>query len=384
MDNQNDKLLYEYSDAKHPLDMSKHERKRYIKSFTAIWILICVLLLTVWCIVNFVLDLRLYDKSAVVKNYVILFVILGVVILIAVLTVFGLWGIIMRKVSKSYRPHEIEARQRMEELQSEFRTVDENKRRENALMIYDDRIVIKTDGKERVIDRNDLTVCSMIKSRTGIFLVFYMGKNERIPMNCMPPSSDAYLIRKSLGDKLEEIKVPKGKRRHKNSGSKNADSHNEKTDNDTTEKTKNSTPKRRREKSDGVQIETGALVAGICCVVVGIAIVLMGYFRIMGNMPAAVGGFPIGLGLMFVVLAFHRYEFVNAFLVKFAAAALLIFMGILFLFIIEEGVTKSPVTVSSLLRHPTVYGLICLFFVSVGISIIPNAVKSLIEYIKYR
>ncbi len=383
MDNNCGNLLYEYSDAKHPLDMSKHERKRYIKSFTAIWILICVLLLTVWCIVNFVLDLRLYDKSAVIKNYVILFIILGVVILIAVLTVFGLWGIIMRKVSKSYRPREIEARQRMEELQSEFKTVDDNKRRENALMIYDDRIVIKTNGEERVIDRNDLTVCSMIKSRTGIFLVFCI-ENERIPMNCMPPSSDAYLIRKCLGDKLEEIKVPKGKRRHKNRGSKKPDSHNEKTDNDTTEKMKSSTPKRKREKSDGVQIETGALVAGICCVVVGIAIVLMGYFKIMGDMPAAVGGFPIGLGLMFIVLAFNKYEFVNAFLVKFAAAALLIFMGLLFLFIIEEGVTKSPVTVSSLLRHPTVYGLVCLFFVSVGISIIPNAIKSLIEYIKYR
>ncbi len=383
MDNNCENLLYEYSDARHPLDMSKHERKRYIKSFTAIWILICVLLLTIWCIVNFVLDLRLYDKFDVIKNYVILFIILGVVILIAVLTVFGLWGIIMRKVSKSYRPREIEARQRMEELQSEFKTVNDNKRRENALMIYDDRIVIKTNGEERVIDRNDLTVCSMIKSRTGIFLVFCI-ENERIPMNCMPPSSDAYLIRKSLGDKLEEIKVPKSKRRHKNSGSKKPDSHNEKTDNDTTEKMKSSTPKRKREKLDGVQIETGALVAGICCVVVGIAIILMGYFKIMGNMPAAVGGFPIGLGLMFVVLAFNKYEFVNAFLVKFAAAALLIFMGLLFLFIIEEGVTKSPVTVSSLLRHPTVYGLVCLFFVSVGISIIPNAIKSLIEYIKYR
>ncbi len=143
-------------------------------------------------------------------------------------------------------------------------------------------------------------------------------------------------------------------------------------------------PKRKREKSDGIQIETGALIAGICCVVVGICIVLMGYFHIMGDMPAAVGGFPIGLGLMFVVLAFNRYEFVNAFLIKFAAAALLIFMGILFLFIIEEGVTKSPVTVNSLLRHPTGYGLACLFFVSVGISIIPNAIKSLIEYIKYK
>ena len=103
----------------------------------------------------------------------------------------------------------------------------------------------------------------------------------------------------------------------------------------------------------------------------------------MGDMPAVVGDFPIGLGVIFVVLAFHRYELVNVF-VKIAVAALLIFMGFMFLFIIEEGVTKSPVTVSSLLRHPSVYAIICMFFVSVGISIIPNAVKSLIEYFKYR
>ena len=87
---------------------------------------------------------------------------------------------------------------------------------------------------------------------------------------------------------------------------------------------------------------------------------------------------------MIIVLAFHRHEIVNVFLVKISAAALLISMGLMFLFIIEEGVTKASVTVSTLLRHPTIYGLACLFFVSVGISIIPNAVKSLIEYIKYR
>lgn len=372
-------ILYEFSDARHALDMSKHERKRYIKSFTAIWILICALFLTVWCIVNFVLDLRIYGRSAVIKNYVILFIILGVILLIAVLTVFGLWGIFMRKVSKNYRPREPESRRRMEELQSEFQSVDANKSRENALLIFEHRIIIKTYGKERVIDREELSVCSMIKSRTGIFLVFYRrGITERIPMNCMLPASDAYLIKKCLGDRLEEIKIPKGKRKNK---TESADMCAEKSKRDTTE---NYDTKRSRAKSEDIQIETGSFVAGAICIVFGMIIVLLGYFHIMGDMPAVAGGFPIGMGLMFIVLAFHRYEIVNAFLVKFSVAALLIFMGLLFLIIIEEGVTKSPVTVSSLLRHPTVYGIACLFFVSVGISMIPNAIKSLIEYVKYR
>ena len=60
------KILYEYSDAKHALDMTKSERRRYIKSFTAVWIMICVLLLTVWCIVNCVLDVRLYSSTSAV------------------------------------------------------------------------------------------------------------------------------------------------------------------------------------------------------------------------------------------------------------------------------------------------------------------------------
>lgn len=381
MDNNYGHLLYEYSDAKHALDMSKHERRRYIKSFTAIWILICTLLLTAWCIANFVLDSRLYGTSSIIKNYVVLFIILGVVILITVLTVFGLWGIFMRKMSKSYRPHEIESRRRMEELQSDFRTVDENKTHENALFIFDNYIVIKNNGDKRVIDRNELSVCSMIKSRTGIFLVFYRRKNERIPINCMPPVSDAYLIKKCLGDKLEEIKIPKGNRRPKSGDGKNSENHNVKSNLDTKE---NSAAHHGRTKSIDPQIETGSLVAGIICIVVGIALVLLGAFHVMGDMPAIVGGFPIGLGLTFIVLAFNRYEIVNVFLIKFSAAALLIFMGLMFLFVIEEGLTKAPVTIGSLLRHPTVYGLACLFFVSVGISIIPNAVKSLVEYIKYR
>ena len=113
--------------------MSKHQRKRYIKSFTAIWILLCVLLITAWCIVNFVLDLRLYEHSSVIKNYVMLFVILGVVILIAVLTVFDLWGVFMRMISKTYRPHDPQARRSMETLQSELQTEDRYKSRENAL-----------------------------------------------------------------------------------------------------------------------------------------------------------------------------------------------------------------------------------------------------------
>ena len=146
----------------------------------------------------------------------------------------------------------------------------------------------------------------------------------------------------------------------------------------------NPAPRHSRAESGGAQIETGALVAGTICIAVGIMVVLLGYFRIMGDMPAIVGGFPIGIGLLFTVLAFHQYEIVNIFLIKFFVAVLLIFMGLMFLFIIEEGVTKSPVTVSSLLRHPTIYGIACLFFVSVGISIIPNAIKSLIDYFKYR
>jgi len=218
----------------------------------------------------------------------------------------------------------------------------------------------------------------MIKSRLGVFLVFYMGNDERIPMGFMLPASDARLIKKYLGDKLEKINIPKGKRKNK---AENDDSRAEKSKQGTAEK---SATKRRREKSAGAQIETGSLFAGIICVIVGIIIALMGSLRIMGDMPAIVGGFPIGLGLMFIVLAFNKYEFVSAFLIKFCAAALLIFMGFMFLFVIENGVTKSPVTVSSLLRHPTVYALACLFFVSVGVSIIPNSVKSLIEYFKYR
>ena len=381
MDNNQGKLLYEYSDATHALDMSKHERRRYIKSFTAIWILICVLLLTVWCIVNCVLDMRLNGNFSVIKYYVMLFVILGVIILITVLTVFGLWGTFMRKVSKVYRPHEIESRRRTEELQREFETVDRNKSRENALMIFDDRIVVKKNGEERVIDKNELSVCTMIKSRAGVFLVFNIGETERLPASCMPPASDAYLIKKYLGDKLNEIKVPKSGRRKKNSDKNVTDSHKERVDSDTE---KSSAPRRSRAKPDTVQIETGSLFAGIICIFAGIAISCLGYFHVMGDMPAVVGGFPIGLGVIFVVLAFHRYELVNVFVIKIAVAALLIFMGFMFLFIIEEGVTKSPVTVSSLLRHPSVYAIICMFFVSVGISIIPNAVKSLIEYFKYR
>ena len=118
MDKYSGKILYEYSDSKRALDMTKSERRRYIKSFTAVWIMICVLLLTAWCIVNCVLDVRLYGSSAV-QSYVFMFILLGVIILITVLTVFGLWGIFLRKVSKSYRPREIESRRRMEELQRE-------------------------------------------------------------------------------------------------------------------------------------------------------------------------------------------------------------------------------------------------------------------------
>ncbi len=49
----------------------------------------------------------------------------------------------------------------------------------------------------------------------------------------------------------------------------------------------------------------------------------------------------------------------------------------------KEGVTKSPVTISSLLRHPTIYGLACLFFVSVGVSFIPNSIKSPLAFLLF-
>lgn len=370
------KILYEYSDAKHALDMTKSERRRYIKSFTAVWIMICVLLLTVWCIVNCVLDVRLYGSFAI-KSYIFLFIVLGVIILITVLTVFGLWGVFMRKVSKSYRPHEIESRQRMEELHSEFQAIDAHKSRENSLTIYGDHIAIKTKGAVRVIDKNELSVCSMIKSKSGIYLVFCIrNTTEKIPVGCLLPRTDAYLLKKYLGDVLEEIKVPKTKRRSKTGEADDVAGRNKRSD-ATIAKTK-------FDDTEKPPIEKGALFAGAACVVVGIAITLLGYFHVMGDMPAIVGGFPIGLGMLFIVLAFYRFEIVNVFVIKVAVAAMFIFMGIMFLIVIEEGVTKAPVTFASLLRHPTDYALACLFFVSVGISFIPNAIKSLVEYIKYR
>lgn len=379
MDRNIGKVLYEYSDAKHALDMTKSERRRFIKSFTAVWIMICVLFLTIWCIVNCVLDVRLYGSSAI-KSYVFLFIVLGVIILITALTVFGLWGVFMRIVSKGYRPHEIESRQRMEELHSEFQAVDAHKSRANSLTIYGDRVVIKTKGIDHVIDRNEISVCSMIKSQSGIYLVFCIRNNtEKIPIGCLLPRADAYLLKKYLGDVLEEIKVPKTKRRSKNVAENDTDEH--------SEKTVCNAAKIRGAVSDDEQnppIEKGALFGGAACIVVGIAITLLGYFHVMGDMPAIVGGFPIGLGVLFTVLAFYRFEIVNIFVIKVAVAALFIFMGILFLIIIEEGVTKAPITFESLLRHPTIYALAWLFFVSVGISFIPNAIKSLAEYIKYR
>ena len=376
MDKDTGKVLYEYSDAKHALDMTKSERRRYIKSFTALWIMICVLLLSVWCIVNCVLDVRLYGNSAV-KSYVFLFIVLGVIILITVLTVFGLWGVFMRNVSSTYRPHKIESRQRMKELNSEFQTIDAHKSRENSLAIYTDRIVIKTKGLARVIDRKELSVCSMIKSKPGIYLVFCIRNNtEKIPVGCLLPRPDAYLLKKYLGDVLEEIKVPKTEHRSKNGEADDIAGHNKRSD--------VTSVKIKFYDTERPSIEAGALIAGAICIVVGIGITLLGYFHVMGDMPAIVGGFPIGLGLLFIVLAFYRFEIVNVFVIKVAVASLFIFMGILFLIVIEQGVTKAPVTFESLLRHPTIYALACLFFVSVGISFIPNAIKSLAEYIKYR
>ena len=376
MDKYSGKILYEYSDSKHALDMTKSERRRYIKSFTAVWIMICVLLLTAWCIVNCVLDVRLYGSSAV-KSYVFMFIVLGVIILITVLTVFGLWGIFMRKVSKSYRPREIESRRRMEELQSEFRAIDAHKSCENSLTIYGDRIVIKTKCVDRVIDRSELSGCSMINSNAGLYLVFCIrNNNEKIPVGCLLPRADAYLLKKYLGDELEEIKVPKIRRRTKTGEADEVAGRNKRSD--------AKIGKRKSDDTEKPPIEKGALFAGAACIVVGIAITLLGYFDVMGGMPAIVGGFPIGLGMLFIVLAFYRFEIVNVFVIKVAVAAMFIFMGIMFLIVIEEGVTKAPVTFASLLRHPTDYALACLFFVSVGISFIPNAIKSIVEYIKYR
>lgn len=374
-----EKLLYEYSDAKHALDMSKSERRRHIKSFTAIWLLACMLLLSVWCIANFVLDLRRYGHSATIKNYVMPFVVLGVILLITALSVFGLWGVFMRKVSAFYRPRERETRREMEEMQSEFEAADENKDRENALMIYDDRIVIKRNGEERVLDRNELSVCTMSRWYSGIFLRFFASDGEKISANLILPTSDAYLLKKYLGDKVLEVNSEEDERLGGCWG--DVDGLLEKLVATAAER---SASKRKRAKSESAEIETGALVAGLLCIVVGIAVALLGSFHVMGDMPSIAIGFPIGLGVLFLVLAFHRYEIVNVFLLTFTVAALFIFMGLLFLFAIGEETMHSPVTVRYLLRHPTADAIVCLFFVSLGISFIPGAIKSLIEYIRHR
>ncbi len=360
-------LQYEYSDAVSSLDMTKSQRKRHLKSFTAIFILLCTTLIAVWCVWNFVLDLKLYTSSSVINYYIPLLIVVLIIMLIAVLSVFGLWGKFMRAVTKFYRPHDVQARQRLDEIKSDLDAADNRKATENAVAIYENAIIITVKGEKKFIDRSTRYSAKMTKLSHALLLSFDGEYTGNVNVNRLLPSSDAYLIKKALGDKLTVTEVPKTPKRKRTKHKRDR---------------KEKKPRRTFDFSFA-DVEVGAIVAGGITILVGIAVTIIGYFDLMNGMPPSVGGFVIMLGLMFVCLAFINFDLVQVFVIKIAAAAMLIYMGIVFLLIIEAGVTAAPVTFNTLLRHPSIYGIACLFFVSVGVSLIPNAIKSLIEYIKY-
>lgn len=357
------KLLYEYSDAVSPLDMTKTRRRKHLKSFTAISNLICMFLITVWCVWNFVLDLKLYTTSSVVKYYVPLFVILSVVLLIVALSVFGLWGKFLRATS-FYRPHSPEQRENLNELRANVILYDDRKAKENSILIYENAIILKVDGEKKFIYRSTSYKVTMLNQSGAIFLFFDAQYTGNVELKCAIPAADGYLIKKYLGDKLTELNLDDGGKER--------------------EVAENKPQKEQRKRTiSSARIEMPALIAGAAAVVVGIILIVIGYLDLMNGMPPSVGGFVVMFGLLLVCLAFIGFNIVSVFFIKVAAGAMFIYMGLCFLVIIEGAVTSAPVTFLSLLRHPSVYAVVCLFFVSVGISFIPNAIKSLVEYLKY-
>ena len=359
------KLLYEYNDSVSPLDMTKTRCKKHLKSFMAISNLLCMLLITVWCIWNFVLDLKNYTVSSVIKYYAPLFIVLLIVLLICILSVFGLWGIFLRFITQFYRPHSPESRNNLNELRSDIESYDTRKGKENSIAIYENAIILFVDGKREFIHRSTRYDVKMLTGQSGIYLFFDAEYTGNIEFKCPLPTADSYLLKKYLGDKLTETEL---------------------SDKNIKPDTVKEKPKKEKRKNyDTVnRVDLPALVIGCVAIFIGIVLTFAGVYDLMNGMPPSAGGFVIIFGLLLICIAFFRFDIVNVFFIKIAVAAMFIYMGIVFLIIIEGAVTKTAVTFSSLLRHPSIYSVCCLFFVSMGISFIPNSIKSLTEYIKYK
>lgn len=362
MEEEYGKLLYEYSDAVSPLDMTKTQRKKHLKSFMAITNLICMLLLTVWCVCNFALDLKVNSFGYVIRQYIFIFFALTVVILITVLSVFGLWGKFLRS-TKFYRPRRIEERERLDELRSDIKSYDDRKNSENSIKIYENAIVLYVNGVKKFIHRSTRYTVTMIKQSKANYLFFDAEYTGNIELKLALPLADGYLIKKYLADNLREIDLTKEK---------------------PVKQSKEKKEKKRVKTHSFATVEVPALVCGIATIIVGIILVVIGYYDLMNGMPMSAGGFVIMFGQLLVCIAFINFPIVNIFFLHVSVSATFAYMGICFLLIIEEAVTGAPVTFMSLLRHPTIYSVCCLFFVSFAISLIPNAIKSLIEYLKYK
>ena len=324
-----------------------------------------MLLITVWCIWNFVLDLKNYTVSSVIKYYVPLFIVILIVLLICILSVFGLWGIFLRFITQFYRPHSPESRKNLNELRSDIESYDARKGKENSIAIYENAIILFVDGKREFIHRSTRYDVKMMTGQSGIYLFFDAEYTGNIEFKCPLPTADSYLLKKYLGDKLTETELSdKNKKRD----------------------TVKEKPKKEKRKNYGIDncVDLPALVIGCVAIFIGIVLTFAGVYDLMNGIPPSAGVFVIIFGLLLICIAFFRFDIVNVFFIKIAVAAMFIYMGIVFLIIIEGAVTKTAVTFSSLLRHPSIYSVCCLFFVSMGISFIPNSIKSLTEYIKYK
>ena len=190
-------ILYEISDAKHILDEQKG--KVGAKAIAQrIYMILLGAALFGWFLYSLIAAAIGVGVGKAIVGHLAAFFVLTVIEVILMLTAFGAWGAFLRaafrhNVRAGKTGREIREIDRLEE---ELAELDENKKKENAVRIYKEYVVVLNDGEETVLRRDSLQRVKCEPQYGSYRITFFSSDDTQVEARHLLPIADLPLIKR--------------------------------------------------------------------------------------------------------------------------------------------------------------------------------------------
>lgn len=336
-------LQYEYSDAKTIYDAPAKEKKGIKPLFTKIYMLLVAAGMLAWFLYSIVTQSISEGFSTAFISHLLWFFILLAIEMVLILTAFKAWG----KFARFTFRHNLvrrrrKGRVRMNQLEEEFQTAEENESKENGVYVYSNYIVIMNEGNRTVLDRGELQSVSVKQTPNPRWLnLEFLPAAEEKKYSTAVPYTDLLALRGVFTEQL----VVEG-------------------------------PQKNPSKPEPFLF----VIFGVV-ILIGVALMVL-HFTVFNDMPLIFGEIFAAMGVLFIVIQFNRFAVIREGVVPLLASVIVSTMIISAMILIAQ-LLKIEFTFTYVFGTFD-YKSVLVMFLAFMLLLFVSGIAGIIKCIRYR